>query len=119
MSRLRKSSEFDAITEYLFVEGYADNIKSAEAIAESMSHEWSYEILDEIRQLAHRFGHRTPSELRSIENIARMNRGDYSVPPGGSKNTKSAKKAEPEQPVPQEQPKRKRSKLDLQAIRFG
>ena len=120
MSRLRKASEFDAITEYLYIEGYADNIKSAEAIAESMSPEWTQEILDEARygKLAHSFP-LTPSERRSVENIARMNRGDYSVPPGGSKNTKSAKKAEPEQPVPQEQPKRKRSKLDLQAIRFG
>ena len=114
MSRLRKASQFDAITEYLFVEGYADTIKSAEAIAESMSPEWSYEILDEIRQLAHRFGHRTPSELRSIENIARMNRGDYSVPPGGSKNTRSAKRTETEKQEPQEQPKRKRRRLDFE-----
>lgn len=113
MSFRKRASQIDAITEYLFVEGYADSVTSAEAIAESMSQEWAYDILNEVwkNNLAHKFGSRTPSELRSIENIARMNRGDYSVPPGGSKTKRSAKQVEPEQP---EQPKRKRRRLDFE-----
>ena len=116
MSRIKRASQIDAITEYLFVEGYADTIESAEAIAESISQEWAYNILNEVwkNNLAHKTGALTPSQKRAIENIARMNRGDYSVPPGGSKNKKSAKQVEPEQPEQQEQPKRKRRRLDFE-----
>jgi hypothetical protein len=39
--------DFDIITEFLFVEGYADTIESAELMAESISEEWVEEILDE------------------------------------------------------------------------
>jgi hypothetical protein len=39
--------DFDIIAEYLFVEGYADTIESAELIAESISEQWVNEILDE------------------------------------------------------------------------
>jgi len=42
-----KKEEFDVIAEYLFVEGYADTIESAELIAESISEQWVEEILDE------------------------------------------------------------------------
>jgi hypothetical protein len=116
MSLRKRASQIDAITEYLFVEGYADTIESAEAIAESISLEWAQEILDEARygNLAHSFP-LTPSEKRAVENIARMNRGDYSVPPGQSGRSKrSAKKVEPEQPSQPEQPKRKRRRLDFE-----
>jgi hypothetical protein len=45
---LRKIREdFDVIAEYLFVEGYADTIESAELIAENISEDWVNEILDE------------------------------------------------------------------------
>lgn len=115
MSRIKRASQIDAITEYLFVEGYADTVESAEAIAESISSEWAQEILYEARygNLAHSFP-LTPSERRSVENIARMNRGDYSVPPEGSKTKRSAKRVEPEQPSQPEQPKRKRRRLDFE-----
>ena len=89
MSRIKRASQIDAITEYLFVEGYADTVESAEVIAESISSEWSYEILDEIRHLAHRFGSRTPEELESIRRIALMNKGIYPDSP------------EPESPEPE------------------
>lgn len=39
--------EFEAIVEYLFVEGYADTIEGAELMAETISEEWVNEILDE------------------------------------------------------------------------
>jgi Glu-tRNA(Gln) amidotransferase subunit E-like FAD-binding protein len=39
--------DFDIISEFLFVEGYADTIESAELMAESISEEWVEEILDE------------------------------------------------------------------------
>jgi hypothetical protein len=42
-----KKESFDIIAEYLFVEGYADTIESAELIAESISAEWVNHILDE------------------------------------------------------------------------
>jgi hypothetical protein len=45
---LRKIREdFDAIVEFLFVEGYANTIESAELMAESINAEWVDEILDE------------------------------------------------------------------------
>lgn len=43
---LEKKESFDAVVEYLFVEGYAETIESAELIAESISAEWVNEILD-------------------------------------------------------------------------
>ena len=39
--------DFDIITEFLFVEGYADTIENAELMAESISEQWVDEILDE------------------------------------------------------------------------
>ena len=39
--------DFDIISEFLFVEGYADSIESAELMAESISEQWENEILDE------------------------------------------------------------------------
>jgi hypothetical protein len=47
---VRKES-FDIIAEYLFVEGYADTIESAELIAESISAGWVNEILDETEKV--------------------------------------------------------------------
>ena len=44
---LVRKEEFDVIAEYIFVEGYADTIESAELIAESISEQWVNEILDE------------------------------------------------------------------------
>ena len=39
--------DFDIITEFLFVEGYADTIENAELMAENISETWVEEILDE------------------------------------------------------------------------
>jgi hypothetical protein len=41
-------SEFDAISEYLFVEGYADTIEAAELMAANIGEEWSNEILEAV-----------------------------------------------------------------------
>ena len=43
---LVRKEEFDVIAEYLFVEGYADTIESAELIAESISEQWVNEIIE-------------------------------------------------------------------------
>jgi hypothetical protein len=40
--------EFDVVAEYLFVEGYADTIESAELMAENISAEWVDEIVTEM-----------------------------------------------------------------------
>jgi hypothetical protein len=37
---------FEAVAEYLFVEGYADNVKSAEVMAMNISETWVNEILE-------------------------------------------------------------------------
>lgn len=44
---LTRKEEFDAIVEYLFVEGYVDTIESAEVMVENISEQWANEILDE------------------------------------------------------------------------
>ena len=50
--RIREEREdFDIITEFLFVEGYADTIESAELIAENISETWVNEILDEAEKV--------------------------------------------------------------------
>lgn len=45
--KLTRKEEFDAIVEYLFVEGYVDTIESAEVMVENISEQWANEILDE------------------------------------------------------------------------
>ncbi len=42
--------EFDAIVEYLFVEGYADTFESAELMAENISEVWIDEILEAYKE---------------------------------------------------------------------
>ena len=44
-----QKEEFDAIVEYLFVEGYADTFESAELMAENISQIWIDEILEEYK----------------------------------------------------------------------
>lgn len=43
---LVRKEEFDAIAEYLFVEGYVDTIESAEVMAENISEQWAEIILE-------------------------------------------------------------------------
>ena len=45
--KLTRKEEFEAIVEFLFVEGYADTIERAEVMVESISEQWANEILDE------------------------------------------------------------------------
>ena len=106
------SNEYNQLLKFLYFEGYADSYAEAEELLESMSDEEFEDLLEK-----HSFPLK-PSERRSVENIGRMLRGDYSVPPGGSTRSKSAKKAEPE-PEPQEQPKARKRTTDLKKVRMG
>ena len=48
---LERKEEFDAVVEYLFVEGFADTIENAEVMAENISETWVNEILDEAEKV--------------------------------------------------------------------
>jgi hypothetical protein len=103
------SHEYNQLLKFLYFEGYVDSYAEAEELLESMSDEEFEDLLEK-----HSFPLK-PSERRSVENIGRMLSGDYSVPPGGSTRTKSAKKAE----EPQEQPKPRKRTTDLKKVRMG
>ena len=47
LKRKDGSSVFESVAEYLFVEGYADNVRSAEVMAMNISEDWANEILNE------------------------------------------------------------------------
>jgi ribosomal protein S3AE len=47
LKRKDGSSVFESVAEYLFVEGYADNVRSAEVMAMNISEDWVNEILNE------------------------------------------------------------------------
>jgi len=120
----------EEVVEYLFVEGYAETIESAELMAENISDNWVNVILDEDaeelveslnydefeelnearRKLAHSFPLK-PSEKRSADNIKRMNDGDFSVPPGGSVRVRSSRKNEPEPEEKKSTGKRRRTDM--------
>ena len=51
LANVKIAEDFDIITEFLFVEGYADTIENAELMAESISAEWVEEILDEAEKV--------------------------------------------------------------------
>jgi hypothetical protein len=96
------SYEYHQILQFLYFEGYTDSYEEAEELVESLSDDEFEELNEARRKLAHSFPLK-PSERRSVENIERMNRGDFSVPPGGSVRVKSSRKAEPEvEPKPEE-----------------
>ena len=42
-----QNEAYEAIVEYLFVEGYTDTIEAAELMAESISDSWAHEILED------------------------------------------------------------------------
>lgn len=88
------SYEYNQLLKFLYFEGYADSYEEAECILEDMSDE-EFEDLCE-KKLAHSFPLK-PSEKRSVKNIGRMNRGDFSVSPGErpptETRTKSASKS--------------------------
>lgn len=47
MEKMSQQESYEAIVEYLFVEGYTDTIEAAEVMAESISDSWAYEILED------------------------------------------------------------------------
>jgi hypothetical protein len=104
------SHEYNQLLKFLYFEGYADSYAEAEELLESMSDEEFEELLEK-----HSFPLK-PSERRSVENIGRMLRGDYSVPPRGSTRNRSAKKVEPK---PKEQPKARKRTTDLTKVYMG
>ncbi len=75
---------FDIITEFLFVEGFADTIENAEVMAESISEDWVEEILEkfnpsdykEYDQKNHRDEHNPSAEWDAQEKDYQDSRGD-------------------------------------------
>ncbi len=110
----KEEYEYNELLKFLYFEGYADSYAEAEELLESMSND-EFEDLCE-KKLAHSFPLK-PSQRRSVENIGRMNRGDFSVPPGGSARKKSASMQEPKL-EPQEQPKPRKRTTDLTKVRM-
>ena len=110
----KEEYEYNELLKFLYFEGYADSYAEAEELLESMSND-EFEDLCE-KKLAHSFPLK-PSERRSVENIGRMNRGYFSVPPGGSARKKSASMQEPTPTTPNtppttSKPKRKSEFID-------
>jgi hypothetical protein len=80
---------------------------------EELNYDEFEELNEARRKLAHSFPLK-PSERRSADNIERMNRGDFSVPPGGSVRVRSSRKNEPE---PEEKkPKGRRIRTDMSKV---
>ena len=97
---MSSNKEYHDFLKFLYFEGYADSYEEAEELVESLSDdeiEYLYEARRK-RKLAHSFPLK-PSELRSVRNIERMNRGDFSVPPEGSRSSRK-KEPEPEEEKP-------------------
>ena len=108
----KEEYEYNELLKFLYFEGYADSYKEAECILEDMSDEEFEELCE--KKLAHSFPLK-PSERRSVENIKRMNDGDFSVSPGGrsSTETRSARKPDPTPTTPTtSKPKRKSEFID-------
>jgi hypothetical protein len=110
------SYEYNQLLKFLYFEGYADSYEEAECILEDMSDEEFEELCE--KKLAHSFPLK-PSEKRSVENIKRMNDGDFSVSPGGrsSTETRSASKPDPTPTTPTtSKPKRKSEFIDRSGV---
>jgi hypothetical protein len=112
---MSSNKEYHDFLQFLYFEGYADSYAEAEELFESLDDN-EIEELNEARRQAHSFPLK-PSERRSVSNIARMNRGDFSVPPNGSVRIKSAKKQEPE-PEPKKNKPRRRGVQNVQYNEF-
>ena len=104
------SYEYHQILQFLYFEGYADSYESAECLLESLDDDEFEELNEARRKLAHSFPLK-PSERRSAENIGRMNRGDFSVPPEGSVRVRSSRKNEPEAEPEEQKPRRRRTDM--------
>lgn len=108
------SYQYHQLLKYVYFEGYVDSYEEAENLLEEMSDEEFEEIIE---KYAYKGGEPLPpSHRRALENIIRMNRGDYSVPPGGtasSTRNKSARKPNSTSTFTQKQPRKKR-KLEFE-----
>jgi hypothetical protein len=101
------SYEYHQILQFLYFEGYADSYESAEELVESLSDE-EFEDLCE-KKLAHSFP-LNKRERKSVENIGRMNRGDYSNAPDEDPTPTRTRSAS--RPAP----KTKKRKTDLSKV---
>jgi len=59
--------DFDIISEFLFVEGYADSLDGAEVMAENISYNWVNEILDEARYWYHDKSPESQKKFREMD----------------------------------------------------
>ena len=109
------SYEYHQILQFLYFEGYADSYESAECLLESLDDDEFEELNEARRKLAHSFPLK-PSEERSVKNIERMNRGDFSVPPEGSVRVRSSRKNEPEAEPEEKKPKGKKRTTDMDNV---
>jgi hypothetical protein len=112
----KEEYEYNELLKFLYFEGYADSYAEAEELLESISDDEFEELCE--KKLAHSFPLK-PSQRRSVENIGRMNRGDFSDPPGrrSSTETRSARKPDPTPTTPNtppttSKPKRKSEFID-------
>jgi hypothetical protein len=137
---LVRKEEFDVIAEYLFVEGYADTIESAELIAESISAEWVNDILDEKTIIEYLFTEgyansyeeaeyiledmsyeefenllessgMTTGNRKTLERLVKKSGTEFFTNP---RTTRSARKREPEP-----EPQRRRPTTDLSKVKIG
>ena len=104
----KEEYEYNELLKFLYFEGYADSYKEAECILEDMSDEEFEELCE--KKLAHSFPLK-PSEKRSVENIKRMNDGDFSVSPGGRSSTETRTKS-----ASKPTPKTTKRKTDLSKV---
>lgn len=98
------SYEYHQVLQFLYFEGYVDSYESAEHLVEQLTQE----EYNELYEAAHSFP-LNKKERKSVENIGRMNAGDYSVPPDGKSTPSKTRSAS--RPIP----KRKR-KTDLNKV---
>jgi len=99
------SYEYHQILQFLYFEGYADSYESAEHLVEQLTEEEYFELCE----AAHSFP-LNKRERKSVENIGKMNRGDYSnAPDEDSTPTRTRSASRPA-------PKTKKRKTDLSKV---
>jgi hypothetical protein len=99
------SYEYHQILQFLYFEGYADSYESAEHLVEQLTEEEYVELCE----AAHSFP-LNKNERKSVENIGRMNRGDFSVSPDEKPTPTRTRSAS--RPAP----KTKKRKTDLSKV---
>lgn len=79
--------EFDAVAEYLFVEGYADTVESAEVMAEKISEEWATEIIEAKVDWHNRDKDNVTHRIRVLRDRNKRLQSDHPEIPSGSYQT--------------------------------